>query len=31
MPVVVEVVEPEAYSAWVGTRKDGDTKFASAQ
>ena len=31
MPVVVEVVEPEAYLAWVNTRKDGDAKFASAQ
>jgi len=31
MPVVVEVVESEAYRAWVDTRKDGDTKFASTQ
>ncbi len=31
MPVVVEVVEPDAYQAWVDTRQDGDTKFASAQ
>jgi len=31
MPIVVEVVEPEAYQAWVDTRKDGDAKFASAQ
>jgi cytochrome c oxidase subunit 2 len=30
MPIVVEVVEPEAYQAWVATRKDGDTKLASA-
>ncbi|MDJ0748116.1 MAG: cytochrome c oxidase subunit II [Woeseiaceae bacterium] len=31
MPVVVEVVEPDAYQAWVDTRQQGDTKFASAQ
>ena len=31
MPVVVEVVEQDAYQAWVDTRKDGDTKLASAQ
>ena len=31
MPVVVEVVEPEAYLAWVDSRKDGDAKFANAQ
>ena len=31
MPVVVEVVEPEAYQAWVDTRKDGDAQLASAQ
>ena len=31
MPVVVEVVEPDAYQAWVETRQDGDTKLASAQ
>ena len=31
MPVVVEVVEPEAYQAWVDTRKDGEAKLASAQ
>ena len=31
MPVVVEVVEPEAYQAWVNTRKDGEAKLASAQ
>jgi len=31
MPIVVEVVEPEAYQAWVDARKDGDAKFASAQ
>ena len=30
MPIVVEVVEPEAFQAWVETRKDGDTKLASA-
>ena len=30
MPIVVEVVEPEAYQAWVATRTDGDTKLASA-
>ena len=31
MPIVVEVVEPEAYQAWVDTRKDSDPKLASAQ
>ena len=31
MPVVVEVVEPEAYQAWVDARKDGDAQLASAQ
>ena len=31
MPVVVEVVEPEAYQAWLDTRKDGGAKFARAQ
>jgi len=31
MPVVVEVVEPDAYQAWVETRQDGDTRLASAQ
>ena len=31
MPIVVEVVEPEAYQAWVDSRKDGDAKLASAQ
>ena len=31
MPVVVEVVEPDAYQAWVETRQDGDTQLASAQ
>jgi len=31
MPIVVEVVESEAYQAWVGTRKDGGAKLASAQ
>jgi len=31
MPIVVEVVEPAAYQAWVDTRKDGEAKFASAQ
>jgi len=30
MPVVVEVVEPDAYQAWVDTRKAGDVKVASA-
>ncbi len=29
MPVVVEVVEPAAYQAWVDTRQSGDTKVAS--
>ncbi len=31
MPIVVEVVEPEAYQAWVDTRKEGDAQLASAQ
>ena len=31
MPVVVEVVEPEAYQAWVDTRKNGEAQLASAQ
>jgi cytochrome c oxidase subunit 2 len=31
MPIVVEVVEPDAYQAWVDTRRDGDAKLASAQ
>jgi cytochrome c oxidase subunit 2 len=31
MPIVVEVVEPAAYQAWLDARKDGDAKFASAQ
>ena len=29
MPIVVEVVEPEAYQAWIDTRKDGDVSVAS--
>ncbi len=29
MPIVVEVVEPEAYQAWINTRKDGDVSVAS--
>ena len=31
MPVVVEVVEADAYQAWVDARQDGDAKLASAQ
>ena len=31
MPIVVEAVEPDAYQAWIDTRKDGDAKLASAQ
>ena len=31
MPIVVEVVEPEAFQAWVETRTDGDAKLASAE
>jgi cytochrome c oxidase subunit 2 len=31
MPVVVEVVEQDAYTAWVDARKNGDAKLASAQ
>ena len=30
MPVVVEVVEPEAYRAWIDSRTDGAAKLASA-
>ena len=30
MPIVVEVVEPDAYQAWVETRKSGDVSVASA-
>ena len=30
MPVVVEVVAPDAYQAWVNTRKGGDAQLASA-
>ncbi len=30
MPIVVEVVEPDAYQAWVDTRKDGDVSVANA-
>jgi cytochrome c oxidase subunit 2 len=29
MPVVVEVVEPEAYQAWVNTHSDGEERLAS--
>ncbi len=31
MPIVVEVVEPAAYQAWVDTHEDGEAKLASAQ
>jgi cytochrome c oxidase subunit 2 len=31
MPIVVEVVEPDAYQAWVDTRTDGGPKVASTQ
>jgi cytochrome c oxidase subunit 2 len=31
MPVVVEVVEPDAYQAWIDARQDGEAKLASAQ
>ena len=31
MPIVVEVVEPEAFQAWVDSRKAGEAKLASAQ
>ena len=31
MPIVVEVVEPEAYTAWIDSRQDGDAQLASAQ
>ncbi len=30
MPIVVEVVEPDAYQAWVDIRKDGDVAVANA-
>ena len=30
MPIVVEVVEPDAYQAWVDTRKAGDVTVAEA-
>ena len=30
MPIVVEVVEPDAYQAWVDTRKAGDVSVANA-
>ena len=30
MPIVVEVVEPDAYQAWVDTRKNGDVTVANA-
>ncbi len=30
MPIVVEVVEPDAYQAWVDTRKSGDVSVANA-
>ena len=30
MPIVVEVVEPDAYQAWVDTRKNGDVSVANA-
>ena len=31
MPIVVEVVEQDAYTAWVDARKQGDAQLASAQ
>jgi cytochrome c oxidase subunit 2 len=31
MPIVVEVVAPDAYQAWVDTRADNDAQVASAQ
>ena len=31
MPIVVEVVEPEAFQAWVDSRKGGEAKLASAR
>ena len=31
MPIVVEVVEPEAYQAWVDSRKDGAISVAAAE
>ena len=31
MPIVVEVVEQDAYTAWVDARRNGDTQVASAQ
>ncbi len=31
MPIVVEVVDPDAYQAWVDTRTDNEARVASAQ
>ncbi len=31
MPIVVEVVEPDAYQAWVDTRRDDASRVATAQ
>ena len=31
MPIVIDVVEPEAYQAWVDSRSDGEARLAAAQ
>jgi heme/copper-type cytochrome/quinol oxidase subunit 2 len=31
MPVVVEVVDPDAYQAWVATQKDEGTRVAATR
>jgi cytochrome c oxidase subunit 2 len=31
MPIVVEVVEPDAFQAWLDTQTDGDTRLAQAE
>jgi len=31
MPIVVEVVEPDAFQAWVNSRKDGEISVAAAE
>jgi cytochrome c oxidase subunit 2 len=31
MPIVVEVVEPDAYQAWVDTRQDGGAQVAQME
>jgi len=31
MPIVIEVVEPDAYQAWVDTQQDGGAQLAQAE